>query len=326
MLQRHYRYFASIVIFCGTFAVLPLPAWGQVQYVVVATAEGLLNNSQESASPISNSLSSTGMTGIGPPAYPYGTFLEFGADSANQGITQAQGNATVTTASYGLGGDSFGAGGYAQFMCSDMVVSGPSNPAGVSVTLNLVLNGGYSVANALNDPGVGDGDYLGSSQSISNVSLSLSVDYDSSFNNYQGAFSATAMSSGDGTQSQSDANSGLLDSFGGTGPYYFTLGPLTIPVNSPFSFSNELTVGSGWTADPSGTGPVAPNFTGSAVDNYSLAFQSIAATLPTGYNLNSAEANIVNDVYTAPVPAPHPFALGRGTLGSRLSARRSANR
>jgi hypothetical protein len=319
MLQQHYRYFASLVMFCGTFVVLPMAALGQAQYNVTATALGLQNASLSSSSPISNSLSSTGMTGIGNT----GTFLEFGADSANEGITQAQGNSTVTAASYGLGGDSFGAGGYAQFMCNDLVVSGPSNPAGVSIILNFVLNGQFSVTNTLNDAGVGDGDYLGSSQSTSNVSLSLGI----LGGNYEGAFSVTAMSDGDGNQSASDANSGLLNSYVGFGQYDFTLGPLTVPVNSSFSLSNELTVGSGWSTNPAGTGPEAPNFTGSAVDNYSLAFQSIAATLPGGYTLNSAEANIVNDVYTSPVPEPGTLSLlGAALLGAVYLRRRSANR
>jgi hypothetical protein len=297
--------------------VLPLPAWGQAQYVVTATAEGLQNASLESSSPISNSLSSTGPTGIGND----GTFLEFGADSANQGITQAQGNSTVTNASYGLNGGGFFAGGYAQFMCSDMVVSGPSNPAGVSMTFNLVLYGGYSVANALNNPGPGD--YLGSSQSISNIGLQLGI----LGGNYQGAFSVTAMSDGDGNQSQSDANSGLLNTFEGTGPYLFTLGPVTVPVNSPFSFSNELTVGTMYNANPSGTEAQAPNFTGAAVADYSVSSQPNAATLPGGYTLNSAEANIVNDVYTSPVPEPSTLSLlGAALLGVVSLWRRSANR
>jgi hypothetical protein len=320
VLQHHYRYFASVVIFCATFVLLPMRALGQAQYVVVATADGLPNNLQESSSPISNSLSLTGETGIGPPAYPYGTFSEYGADSSNPGITQAQGNSTVTTASYGIGGGSFFAGGYAQFMCNDLIVSGPSNSAGVPMTINLVLNGYSSLANALNNPGPGD--YLGSSQSTTNISIAIGI----LGGNYEGAFSATASSAGDGTQSQSDANSGLLNTFGGIGPYCFTLGPLTVPVNSPFSLSNELTVGTSYNADPAGTEGEAPNFTGSAIADYSLGFQSTVATLPDGYTLNSVESGIVNNAYVSPIPEPSTLSLlGAALLGVLYPRRRQRN-
>lgn len=325
MFRRHYRYFASAAILCGTFALLPLPAWGQAQYNVSATAINAPTEAQSSPSPIASSTGLSGISGDGPP---YGTLLEYGADSANPGYTQAQGNTTVQQANYGSPGPYWAAGGYAQFMCNDMVVSGPANPSGVPIILNFELDGNYSVTNGLNNAGPGLGDYDGNSQSISNVSLSLGI----LGGNYQGSFSAETQSAGDGTpEGETDSNFGLFASYGGMGKYDFTLGPLTVPVNSPFSLSNELTVGSSWEAEVSGTGPEEPNFSGAAVADYSVAFQSIAATLPDGYTLNSAEANIVNDVYTAPVPEPGTLSLLLSLLPAALLGvvylrRRSANR
>jgi len=246
--------------------------------------------------------------------------LEYGADSANQGIVQAQGNTTVASANYGIPGPYWAAGGYASFSYNDLVVSGPSNPAGVSLILNLALNGNYSVANTLNNPGPGN--YGGNSQSTSNVSLQLGI----LGGNYQGSFSAVAASSGVGAQQgESDTNFGLLNSYGGTGQYLFTLGPLTVPVNTPITFSAELTVGSSWEAEISGTEGEEPNFTGAAVANYSLSFQPTAATLPGGYTLNSAEAGIVNDAYAVPEPSTLSL-LGAALLGVVYLRRHSANR
>jgi len=283
------RCFASCIGFCSIFVVPPLPAWAGASYSVNPQASVGLTDTKNGASPVYDSV---GLSGVPSGDPPYGTLTTLGAATANPAMLESQGSTAVASAYYGIGGLTWYGTGNSSFNFDDVTVTAPSMsspPTTIPITFNFVLNGSYSTSNALNNSP--DGNYGGNVQSIASVQLNLTVNG----SNFDGSFAANNNMNGVGAITTSSSNFGLLNTFGGSGSYPFTLGPLMVPVNTPFSFSASLGVSGSWQLEIEGTEGSEPNFSTSAMAIDSFMFGPNVATLPDGYTINSTEAGIVNN-------------------------------
>jgi hypothetical protein len=273
-------------------------ALAAASYSASAQAFGSGTTSGTTATPLSNTESYSGPTGD-PPSDPTGTLTTVGTANAAQGSLGTLGSMQLNDAYFGIGGLAINGTGTASFAYDDFIVSGPASPNTVPVTFDLVLSGFYSTSIALNNPGPGN--YVGSNAADVQVAISVAVDG----NTFDGNLNDQSNMNGLGDVTQSYSDSGLLAGTGGNGTIPISL---SVPVNTPFSFSASLSTVGQFLIDIAGTDGEEPNMTASALVNYLDPFQFApqVAILPDGYNLNSAEAGIVNDTYT---PVPEPAAL-----------------
>ncbi len=206
------------------------------------------------------------------------------------------------------GGQRFRATAFAFVSFTDFVISGPAGATSVITPINFHLSGEQILGSYTS--------FSGYSSSVeSTVGLIIHAD-----NN--GASGVNNFYYSNGVASPPTTTGLLMD----WGPGNIVTTPLwTLPVNVPFTLTLQLDVA----ADVSVI--LSDGYVTSALSDFgktlSFATDRPVFSLPEGYSANSAEAGVVNNIFTAPVPEPASgvlAALGLLVVGFRARQRRVA--
>jgi len=202
------------------------------------------------------------------------------------------------------GGQRFRATAFALVTFTDFVISGPVGAASVLTPINFDLSGEQILGSYTS--------FSGYSSSVeSTVSLTVSA-------GSNGASGANNFHYSNGVSSPPMTTGLLVD----WGPGNTVTTPLwSLPVNVPFTLTLQLNVA----ADVSVI--LSDGYVTSALSDFgntlSFATDRPVFSLPEGYNANSAEAGVVNNVFTTAVPEPtNGMMTALGLLVIAVRARR----
>src|SRR5271170_356564 len=277
---------AVVVITVGGYSQRALAA---ASYSAFAQALGFAGGpvSTTFSSPLPVSEEYSGPAGDHAPGGPYGTLTTIGVATPAQGSLATMGDMQLSNAYFGIGGASLNGTGNASFSYDDFMISGPSSPSTVQCMFNLFVFGSYSTSISQNNPVVGG--FGGNCDSAVTVGIGVGING----NSYSGNLNDESILQGSGAITQSYSDSGLLAGTGGSGLIFFSISQ-SVPINTPFSFSESLNTTAAFQIDINGTEGEEPNMNASAmVDSTDpFGFAPQAATLPDGYTLNSVEAGI----------------------------------
>lgn len=199
------------------------------------------------------------------------------------------------------GGQRFRATAFASVSFTDFVISGPVGSTSVLTPINFELSGEQIL-----------GSYTSFSGYSSSVESTVSLQVQAGNN---GASGANNLHYTNGVSSPPETT-GLLMNWG---PGNTVTTPLwTLPVNVPFTLTLQLFVA----ADVSVI--LSDGYVTSSLSDFgntlSFATNQPVFSLPVGYSANSAEAGVVDNVFTTPVPEPASgvlAALGLLVIGVR---------
>lgn len=181
---------------------------------------------------------------------------------------------------------------------SDVLVTGPVGATSVYAKFNLAFDGTFANAasNAITDSDTEAYNFAGIGLNINGISDSLHA---SSGNEIY--------LSGDGVAPHGVGQGILADATSSVINGVFQTGLLEVPVNQPFTINLDLNV------TTRVSGPVNRYLLLAANSDFShtlsFATDRPVLDLPAGYALNSADAGIVNNLYSLPVPEPGSLAL-----------------
>ena len=161
---------------------------------------------------------------------------------------------------------------------SDIVVSGPSGPASVPFSINVLLDGF---------------DILGSIGGVGGTSANTYASFNARINGVVAATGNYVRTVTGGGPTQTPIADGVFAGFDGSAA--FETDAVMVPVNTPFSISVQLQTYAhvDATYTQSGTTSALMNFG----DTASLATTGPAFNVPAGYTVNSAAAGVTNNVF-----------------------------
>ena len=293
---------AAILLCAPAYAALYQIA-GYIQYDENGSSVAVGNYSQDVGFTISRQVL---YDNLGPPRVWHGR-ADSGADAYGlHASTFVGGNQIANGASGGGGLDAMA---LVRVTFTDFVISGPAGSGPIQTSINFHLSGqqilgGYTSASPI---------YTSDVASAVGLIVSAGSNGASGFNNFHynnGAVSPATQG-------------GLLVGFNGNANVPTPL--WTLPVNTPFTLSVQLST-------MVSVGVVfSDGYITSALSDFgnTLTFATDRPVfgLPAGYTANSAEAGVINNVFTSQVPEPASGALaafGIAAVGLRARRRRIA--
>jgi hypothetical protein len=279
----------AILLICVSIVVVTASAMGQT--LIVATHDYASGTNVQSSGATTQTLSNYYNDSSNPTVYSADTNLFAYAARGSLGVSAS---AVATGPEFSVS-NNVGGSALATVTADDVVFSGPASGS-IPISLLLDLNG-TTLSASLSPDDSGGGVGSGSTGTVNaEVDIYGSVD---------GAdFDGEDEASDDGRTGKSIVQSGILASYGLTGPATISTGDVDVPTDTPITLTINMSASAGGELDQAASVDCVSDFS----DTLSLPTSGPVFDLPAGYTANSAELGIVNNQFV-PVPEPSTLAL-----------------